>query len=227
MRFRSLSRAGEAALVALALSCVWSGPAAAVDATTTTTAGKCAKTPELLENVSVTGATVATPGAEPRVLDQDQATAFMQTWLAYSVFENPPQERPPASLPVSELTVATLQSGQPSPLLIFYATDGKNVWVGAPAPTPAPPPNDQKWIRVPKPKDTMAAFAGTLAPICTDPPTSASTTAATTVTTVGEASKPNGTSSSSDTPWALIIVGIAVVVGGGAFVAIRSRRRPA
>ena len=235
MLARTQSRAGIGALAIVTLVlgslCAASAPALAADATTatsgaTTTTAKC-PTPELLSGFEATGATVTTPGAAARTLNQDQITAFLQTWLAYSVFENPPQERPPANLPVSQLDIATLQGGQPQPLVIFYATDGNNAWVGAPAPTPAPPPNDQKWIRVPKPKDTIAAFAGRLAPVCVDPPTSASTTASTTATTIGQASKPDGSSSGSDTPWALIIVGIAVVVGGGAFVAVRSRRRPA
>jgi hypothetical protein len=222
---RSQRRAGLTTLaVALTALCSWVAPAAAVDATTTT--AKC-PTPELLTGLRATGATVTTPGAEQRKLNKDQATAFMQTWLAYSVFQSPPPERPPAGVPVSELQVSTTESGEPGSLLIFYATDGTKVWVGAPNPVPAPPPDDEKWIRAPNPEQTTAAFEGNMAPICTDPPTSASTTATTTGTTVGQAAKSNG-SSSSDTPWGLIIAGIAVMVIGGAFVALRSRRpRPA
>ena len=168
---RSRCRAGTAALASLALAAgsfwVWSvvGSVSPALAATTTTA-KC-PTPEIIGGISATGATVTTPGAKPRTLDKDQATAFMQTWLAYSVFEKPPQERPPAGVPISRLDVATVQAGQPAAFLIFYATDGTNVWVGAPAPTQAPPPNDQKWIRAPKPKETRAAFAGNMGPICT------------------------------------------------------------
>ena len=198
--------------------------AAAVDATTTT--AKC-PTPEILGGVRATGAKVTTPGAEPRTLDKDQATAFMQTWLSYSVFDNPPQERPPAGVPVSRLNVALDESGTPNTLVIFYATDGTKVWVGAPA--AAPPPNNERWIRVPKPEQTTEAFAGNMAPICTDPPTSASTapptTDGTTATTIGQAVDPPDTSSGDDAPWVLIALGIAVVVGVGALVAIRSRRR--
>jgi hypothetical protein len=227
---RSRRRAGTAALASLAslalgagLLCAWSAPAA-VAATTTT--AKC-PTPEIIGGVTATGATVTTPGAKPRTLDKDQATAFMQTWLAYSVFSKPPQARPPAGLPVSRLVVGTLQSGQSSSLVIFYATDGTRVWVGAPAPTPAPPPNDQKWIRAPRPKETSAAFEGNMAPICTDPVTVPSTTAKASATTVGQATKPTGDSSGNGALWVLIVAGIVVVVGGGALVALRARRRPA
>jgi hypothetical protein len=220
---RSRCRAGLASLVlAAAVLCTW--PAAAAVASTTTTV-KC-PTPEILGGITANGATVTTPGAKPRTLDKDQATAFMQTWLAYSVFKNPPQEHPPAGVPISRLNVAMVQGGQPSPLLIFYATDGIRVWVGAPAPAPAAPPNDQKWIRVPKPKETSAAFAGKMAPICTDPVTATSTTAPAATTTVGLAAKPTG-KSSDGAPWALIVAGIVVVVGGGSVVALRSRRRAA
>jgi hypothetical protein len=207
--------------VVLTALCLWPSPARAANDATTTTA-KCA-TPEILNGIRATGATVTTPGAKARTLDKDQATAFMQSWLGYSVFANPPQEHPPTGLPVSQLDVGTLEGTTSSSLVIFYASDGTNAWVGAPAPRPAPPPNDQRWIRAPRPEQTIAAFAGKMAPICTPPPTASSTTAATTVTTIGQA-KTDG-ASGSDTPWALIIIGIAVVVGGGALFAIRSRRR--
>jgi hypothetical protein len=221
---RSRCRAGLASLV-LAAAALGTGPASAAVAATTTTV-KC-PTPEILGGVRATGATVVTPGAKPRTLDKDQATAFMQTWLAYSVFEKPPQEHPPAGLPISRLTVAMVQGGQTSPLLIFYATDGTRVWVGAPAPAPAAPPNDQKWIRAPKPKETSAAFAGKMAPICTDPVTASSTTAPAATTTVGQAAKASGKASDEGALLALIVAGIVVVVGGGAVVALRSRRRAA
>lgn len=223
---RSRCRAGTAALASLALAAalLCASPVAAAVAATTTTA-KC-PTPEILGGITATGATVTTPGAKPRTLDKDQATAFMQTWLAYSVFEKPPQERPPAGVPISRVNVALVQGGRPSPLLIFYATDGTRVWVGAPAPVPAPPPNDQKWIRTPKPKETSAALAGKMAPICTQPVTASSTTAPAATTTVGLAAKPTG-KSSDGTPWVLIVAGIVVVVGGGSVVALRSRRRAA
>jgi hypothetical protein len=225
---RSQPRAGIAALCSFALVLgvmwAWSGLAAAADPTTTTAAAKC-PTPEILRGMKATGATVRTPGAKPRTLDKDQATAFMQTWLAYSIFAKPAQERPPAALPVSRLNVAVLGNGQPTSLLIFYASDGTNAWVGAPAPFPAPPPNDQKWIRVPRPKQTIAAFAGRMAPICTDPVTTSTTNAAT-ATTVGGAAKSNGTASDDGALWALIVGGM-VIVGGGAFVVTRILRRRA
>jgi hypothetical protein len=218
---RTPCRAGTAALASLALAagalCAWSvSPAVAA----TTTTAKC-PTPEIFEGITATGATVTTPGAKPRTLDKDQATAFMQTWLAYSVFEKPPPERPPAGLPISRLVVATDQAGQSAALLIFYATDGTKVWVGAPAPAPAAPPNDQKWIRAPKPAETSAAFAGNLGPIC--PVTAPSTTAKAATTTIAKATN----ASDNGAPWALIVIGIVVVVGGGAVLVMRSRRGPA
>ena len=224
MLARSQSRCDNTTLISIAIMLValwaWSGHAAATDATTAVAAVKCA-TPELLRGFSAAGATVTTPGAKPRTLDKDQATAFMQTWLAYSVFGKPAQERPPPQLPISHLNVAVVENGRPTSLLIFYASDGNNAWVGAPA--PAPPPNDQKWIRAPRPEQTIAAFAGTMAPICT-PTTPTSTLKATTATTVGHGA--TGASSGNGVPWALTVGGIAIVAGG-ALVATRSLRRRA
>jgi hypothetical protein len=146
----------------------------------------------------------------------------MQTWLAYSVFSSPPQEHPPAQLPVSRLQVSVLQGSQASALLIFYASDGTRAWVGAPAPTPAPPPNDQKWIRAPKPAETIAAFAGHMAPICV---ASATTTVPSTPTTSGVATGPTGPSSGNGTPWILIIVGVLVLAAGAVATSrVRGRR---
>jgi hypothetical protein len=218
-------RSGVAAVaVALAMCVVAASPAAAADTTPTT---GC-PTPQLLAGVSATGATVATPGAKTRTFGASQATAFMQTWLAYSVFESPPQNYPPAALPVTQLNVAVLENNQPSTLVIFYASDGTHVWVGAPAPNPGPPPKDRKWILAPKPKETMSAFAGTMAPICVDPATSAST-APTSPTTLGLAVKPtSGSSSGNGTLWILIIVGVLVIAAGAvATTRVRGRRRAA
>jgi hypothetical protein len=220
---RSHTRFGLVAIttLALAVGMLWAGSVAAIAADTTPTTG--CPTPAILTGMNALGATVSTPGAKTRTLDKDQATAFMQTWLAYSVFDSPPQERPPANLPVSRLTFNLLEDGQPATLLIFYASNGTKAWVGATAPTPAPPPNDQKWILAPKPAETIAAFAGTMAPICVDPTTSASTAPAT-PTTLTVAVKHTGTSSDSGTPWILIIVGV-LVVAAGAVAATRVRRR--
>ena len=174
--------------------------------------------PELLTGISVVGATVNSPGAKPRTLDANQATAFMQTWFAYSVFQNPPNERPPSSLPVSRLSVTTDSQGT---LLILYASDGTNVWVGAPAPVPTPPPNNEKWIRAPDPQRTIAGFEGRLAPTRTPVPT---TTTAPSTTTLPS---PTRSTKSSDNGglWALVAVGAAVIVAASAMLAARARRR--
>jgi hypothetical protein len=218
---RSDIRSAIAALGALtfAAAMLVAGSVVPTAAASTTPTTGC-PTPQILNGMSATGATVATPGAKPRTLNASQATAFMQTWLAYSVFSSPPQQHPPAELPVSRLNVSLVQSGQPSTLEIFYASDGTTAWVGAPAPTPAPPPNDQKWIRAPKPAETIAAFAGKMAPICVD----SASTAAGTSTTLGVASAPSGSSSGNGTPWILAIVGV-LVVAAGAVAATRLRRR--
>ncbi len=219
---RRPSRTGLVALASLALligvTATSSGSTAAAASTPTT----ACPIPEILGGMTAVGATIATPGSAPRTLDQRQATAFMQTWVAYSVFEKPPQEHPPANLRVSTLTVNTVQDGSPSPFTVFYATDGTSAWVGAPAPAPVPPPpNDQKWIRAPQPAKTIAAFNGTMAPICARPASSASTTPGKLPV------KADGTSSDNGTFWILIVAGVLVVAAAAVAVARVRRRRTA
>jgi hypothetical protein len=202
---------------------LWISSATAHAAATTPTTG--CPTPEIIGGMNAVGATVATPGQKSRSLDESQATAFMQTWLAYSVFSSPPQEHPPANLPVSTLTVKIVQDGTPSQLTIFFATDGKNAWVGAPAPAPVPPPpNNQKWIRTPKPAESIAAFNGNMAPICADPTGAATTVPGATTTSRALAVKSDGTSSDNGTFWILIVVGV-LVVAAAAVAATRVRKR--
>jgi hypothetical protein len=218
------TRARSAALVVLALlpTLIWAAATPASAAAPTPTTG--CPTPQTLGGYAVS-ATIATPGAKPRTLDESQATAFLQTWLAYSVYENPPQEHPPANLPVSTLTVSIVQDGSPSPLTIFYATDGTSAWVGAPAPAPVPPPpNDQKWIRAPKPAETIAAFNGTMAPICVDSSGAVTTAPGATTTSHVPAVKADGTSSDNGTFWILVVV-VVLVVAAAAIAVSRIRKR--
>jgi hypothetical protein len=183
----------------------------------TTTTTTPALPPELLTGISVVGAVVNSPGAKPRTLDANQATAFMQTWVAYSVFQNPPNERPPSSLPVSRLSVSTDSQGT---LLIFYASDGTNAWVGAPnADAAAKPPNNEKWIRAPEPQRTIAGFEGRLAPTRTPLPLPTTTTTISPSTTKATKSSDNGGL------WALVALGAAVIVAASAILAVRGRRR--
>lgn len=186
-------------------------------AETTSTTSTAEATPELMGGVSVTGATVDTPGEKQRVLDAGQATAFMQTWFSYSVTVNPPNENPPAGLVVSKLKVDMVVSENQTAQIVFYATDGKDVWVGAPGALAGEP---DKWIRVPRPRKTTAGFEGRLEPI-RDPV--ASTTSAPGATTTSSGSAKDG-GSSGNSSWALIAAGACVVLGGLAVVAVRARR---
>jgi len=119
--------------------------------------------------------------------------------------------------------VSVLQGSQASSLPIFYASDGTHAWVGGPAPTPAPPPNNQRWIRAPKPAETIAAFAGQMAPICVASATTA--TIPNTASPLKLAAKPTGSSSGNGTPWILIVAGILVVVAAAVATSrVRNRR---
>jgi hypothetical protein len=223
---RSKWNSRRAVLVWLACVLAWTALPVALTAgagnalTTSTTVP--ALPPELLTGISVVGAVVNSPGAKPRTLDANQATAFMQTWVAYSVFQNPPNERPPSSLPVSRLSVATDSQGT---LLIFYASDGTNAWVGAPnADAAAKPPNNEKWIRAPEPQRTIAGFEGRLAPTRTPLPLPTTTTTAPGTTAAPSTTKATKSSDNGGL-WALVALGAAVIVAASAILAVRGRRR--
>ena len=227
MPIRSKLNSRRAVLVWLTCVLAWTalpvaltaGAGSALTAGTSTTVP--ALPPELLTGISVVGAVVNTPGAKPRTLDANQATAFMQTWVGYSVFENPPNERPPSSLPVSQLSVTTDSQGT---LLIFYASDGTNAWVGAPAPNAAAkPPNNEKWIRAPEPQRTIAGFEGRLAPTLTPLPVPTTTTTPSTTTSPSTTKATN--SSDNGALWGLVGLGAAVIVAASAILAVRGRRR--
>jgi hypothetical protein len=144
--------------------------------TTSTTVDESAAPPVLYGSTTVSAATVTTPGQPSRTLDANHMTAFIQTWLAYSIYDNPPNELPPAELPVSRLAA---QFDDGAGLIIdmefLYATDGTNVWVGART-LPAP---EEKWIRAPNPSQTTEAFEGNLDPV-RDPIAPSTTSTATT-----------------------------------------------
>lgn len=186
---------------------------ATTDGTTATTLGAEAP-PELMSGLTATGATVKTPGSEPRTLDANQTTAFMQTWFAYSIASGTANEAPPAELPVSRLDVTLSDSGAPNSLLILYATDGTDAWVGSPSPVPG---EGDKWIRTPDPASTIQGFEGLLDPIrvAQTPPTTAGDT-----TTTTEA---DGKGGSGGGRWPFAALAAVVLFVGGA-VALRARR---
>lgn len=178
--------------------------------------------PALLAGVTVTGATITTPGAPPRTLDANQATAFMQAWLPDSVFTQPvlPNVKPPSSLPVSHLKVITMWHAQTEPLTVFYASDGKTAWVGMPAQSFGWAGVDhERWIAAPQSARTRQAFAGKLQPVRPAPEP-----ATTTPTTKSKAAASTGGDSDSSTAvwW---VVGIAVIVVLGALAGFTLRRR--
>ncbi len=189
-------------------------------ATSTTVSTECApdELPELVGGIFATGAQVSTPGAEPRTLDERQATAFMQTWLAYSIVSSPPQEPPPPELPRSEVLVGTRTPDGPSSLLIFFVTNGTDVWVGA----QNPEPGKENWIRAPSPADTIAAFNGELGPICDNTPVPSTTTP----TTIGASgSTTPAEEDSGDDSRAIWIAVFAAVVAATVTVGLLRRRR--
>jgi hypothetical protein len=147
--------------------------------------------PEFFGGIFAVKAVVSTPGQPERELSDRQATAYLQTWLPYSIFASPPQEPPPGDLPVSRIVVTQRDENGEAPLDLLFATDGTNAWVGAPNAVPPPP---EKWIRAPRPEQTIAAFNGELEPFCINQPVGETTTSA---TTAGPTSTTAGATSTS------------------------------
>jgi hypothetical protein len=181
-------------------------------------AGAADQPPQLLNGVYVTGATVKTPGKAVRKLDANQATAFMQAWLPESVFGHLPNSDPPKSLPVTHVDVGTTFNGKPIPIVVIYATDGTNAWVGMPGPQSLgwAVVTETKWIQAPKPATLMKAFAGQLTPVTSPPATT------TTTNPVTKSASPATKSSSSSFPWVGFVI-VLVVVAGIAVVLVRMR----
>ncbi len=181
--------------------------------------------PELIAGVTVTGATISTPGVPQRKLDANHATAFMQAWLPDSVFRQPtlPNVKPPTNLPVSLLDVTTTWRQQNFPLKVLYASDGTTAYVGMPAQSFGWAFVDhERWIAAPQSARVRQAFAGDLQPVRSPPAPSTSTTPTTKSTAAG--STGGGSGSSSGVWWA---VGIAAIVVLGALALFTLRRRTA
>lgn len=190
--------------------------------------------PEFFGGVFAERALVSTPGEADRVLTDRQATAYLQSWLPYSVFASPGQELPPAELPVTTIVVTQRDVNGESPLELFFVTDGTNAWVGAPNAVPPPP---EKWIRAPRPQETIAALDGELEPICVEQPVGDTTTSAAppsfdnSATTAGATSTSSAATSDPKDEGGLGVVAIVLVafgaagVGAGVVAGLRRRRR--
>ncbi|MDQ1435428.1 MAG: hypothetical protein QOF59_2244 [Actinomycetota bacterium] len=175
--------------------------------------------PELLSGVSVSGATIATPGATVRKLDANQATAFMQAWLPDSVYTKLPNVKPPANLAISHMTVVTVFNHVNEPLKVFYASDGITAWVGMPAQGFGWAGVDhERWIAAPQSARVRQAFAGKLQPV--RPPPASTTTPSSTTRPKTTAATDGG--SGSSTAWWLV-GGAAVVVAGALILTLRRR----
>ncbi|MCU1465799.1 MAG: hypothetical protein JWM72_1727 [Actinomycetia bacterium] len=222
-RFSGRSRRCFAGLVALS-ACSWLILAVAASASPNRPeVGRPAAMeppPELFSGVSVSGATIATPGAPVRKLDANQATAFMQAWLPDSVYTKLPNVKPPANLAISHMTVVTVFNHVNEPLKVFYASDGITAWVGMPAQGFGwAGVEHERWIAAPQSARVRQGFAGKLQPV--RPPPAATTTAPSSTTQPKTTASADGGSGSSAAWW--LVGGAAVIVAGALIFTLRRR----
>ena len=193
-----------------------------------TVAAQAAQGIDIGNQIFIYGATVKCPAKPAYTLDATNAAAFMQSWLFDSIAGHPVAEKPPAKLPVCNVTVSDRwQNPQPGTLLSYYATDGTNVWLGFPAQAVGPGVEitSDKWIRGSFPQRTRDAIAGhgTVVPLPAAP--------ATTPSTVAGSASPKATSrssSGSSSAWVIVAVVLgALVIAGAAILVPRSRAKRA
>lgn len=179
------------------LSVTTVGPQASGQATTDQRCGPDDPLPAFFGEIFAIQAVVSAPGQPDRVLTDREATAYLQTWVPYSVFATPAQELPPADLPVTKIVVTQRDENGEAPLNLLFSSDGTSAWVGAPSGQPPPEP-PEKWIRAPSPDETIAALNGELEPICVEQP-AATTSSATSGSTVAPTADTSGSTATSAT----------------------------
>lgn len=175
--------------------------------------------------LNVTGATITRPGEPDRRLDARHAFGFLQTWLPYAIFGNPPQDVPGPEIPRWTVVVDTPGSNQSGNITVFVASDDTDVWVGSRNNEPPPP---EKAIKVVDPEKTLAAMDGLVEPTCLAPVAQTSVPLASTTTAGNGASatSSDGTDSGDDGPGALTVVLVALgaaILGGLTVTALRRR----
>ena len=209
-------------VAAATLAALWLATAPAGAATTTTT--QPLKSDEILNGVTVSAATVTTPGLPNRKLTADQAAAFLRTWLPTSIVQRIQNVKPAACLPVSTLHLSNTFSGVATPMTVLYASDGTSAWVGMPAQALGfASVQSLKWIPAPDTKGTIDAFnAPGAAPSTTNDCASATPT---TGTTTNSTPKPASGGSSSSKTWVIFVIIAVIVVAGGIWLFLRSRSR--
>ena len=167
--------------------------------------------------LAFTGAEITGPGTKPRHLDAYRAAVFAQSVLAYAIATKVTHQPPPANAAIYRVDVTgTWNAPEISTRPIFYASDGKQAFIAAPAPGATPATADW-WIAPPR---VMEAFAGTAQLV----PTAGTQTESPTPSTsepVDDKSSSGGTSGSS---WLWIAV-VAAVVAVIAALGIRARNR--
>src|SRR6185503_5932364 len=84
---------------------------------------------ELFSKWRILDATVTRPGAPPRHLNSNQATAYLQSWYIATIYGTlRASAKPPARYPVNTVTARESINGKPYKLISFYVTDGEGAW---------------------------------------------------------------------------------------------------
>jgi hypothetical protein len=163
---------------------------------------------------------VTTPGSAGRKLDANQTAAFLRSWLPASVLQRLPNEKPSTCLPVSTIRTKTTFDRVATPMVVYYASDGPNAWVGMPAQSLGfASVTEEKWIRAPDPTGTIKAFHA---------PGDVPGTTNNCASTPGSGTKPpkpSSKDSSDSNTWVFVAVPAAIIVAVGIWLLMRSRSR--
>ena len=133
----------------------------------TPTSVAAADVPGLPPGMAVTGAVVREPGEPDRNLTAGQATAFMQSWFADSIFSGAPSLTPVGEFEYATLDVTATYGGEQTEFETFFTCKGETAWVGMPQQQIAPGAfvPAERWVEAGFGTRVIAAYKGLIAPI--------------------------------------------------------------
>jgi hypothetical protein len=115
----------------------------------------------------MTGGIVREPGAPDRDMNADQATAFMQSWFADSIFSGSPSLAPSGDFEYATVNLTATYGGEQTEFETFFTCKGETAWVGMPQQQIVPGAfvPAERWVEAGFGARVIAAYKGLIAPI--------------------------------------------------------------